>query len=276
MIPVIPVPGNHENIAVYPDGDQEAGRIRARTTLWRPQFTLPVDQTLPETLRESTYDVRYSEDLHIFVVDSARTTFEAQAEWLDRKLGESDAMWKVVSLHHPYFLPEAFDRGEDDALRREALSEVIDRHGVDLVLTGHVHTYGRSTLTLGDQPTASRAASGEPRDIKTVFVISASGAKNSDIWNEDQVEEIVGDGEPDFQGLSVDRVAGNTPMFQVIRIDGSNLSYEARTAIGTLYDSFQLTKAQDGQKTLVEGAVAFGDTRLFSNTGPYREWWDLR
>ena len=276
MIPVIPVPGNHENMAVYPLDEPEGPRLRARSTLWRPQFTLPADKTLPETLRESTYDVRYSRDLHVFVVDSARTTFDAQAEWLDRKLGDSDATWKVVSMHHPYFLPEAFDRNQYDARRREALSAVIDRHDVDLVLTGHVHTYGRSTLAGADEPTASRMVAGSPRDVKTVFVISASGAKNTDIWTQDQVAGMVGDGEPDFQGLSVDRVAGNTPMFQVIRINGNDLSYEARTAVGSLYDSFQISKDGGGRKVLIDGAAAFGDTRLFSNTGEYREWWDLR
>ena len=275
MIPVIPVPGNHENVAVWPDGP-DGPRVRARSSLWRPQFTLPADPSLPETLRESTYDVRYSEDLHIFVVDSARKTFEAQADWLDRKLAASVATWKVVSMHHPYFLPEAFDRNNDDARRREALSAVIDRHDVDLVLTGHVHTYGRSSLAEVGSASGARLAAGDPRDVKTVFVISASGAKNTDIWSEDQVDEIIGDGEADFRGLSVDRVAGNTPMFQVIRIDGRSLSFEARTAVGSLYDHFELSKDETGRNVLIDGDAAFGDTRLFSNTGPYRDWWDLR
>ncbi|MEO1188416.1 MAG: hypothetical protein AAFW60_05025, partial [Pseudomonadota bacterium] len=106
--------------------------------------------------------------------------------------------------------------------------------------------------------------------------ISASGAKNTDIWTQDQTETMIGDGAPDFRDISLDRVAGNTPMFQVIRIDGASLTYEARTAIGTVYDVFQLSKNETGQNTLVEGEAAFGDTRLFENTGAYREWWDLR
>ena len=65
-------------------------------------------------------------------------------------------------------------------------------------------------------------------------------------------------------------------MFQVIRIDGQRLSYEARTAIGTVYDAFELSKDATGRLTLVEGEAAFGDTRLFDNTGAYQEWWDLR
>ncbi len=273
MIPVIPVPGNHENMAVFPDGES-GKRIRVRSTMWRPQFTLPRDKSLPETLHESTYDVRYSKDLHIFVIDSARKTFEIQADWLDERLAASDATWKIVTMHHPYFLPKEFDRDKDDAERRKALSRVIDKHEVDLVLTGHVHTYKRSTFD--DTETTSRRTLGSEQEIKTVFVISASGAKNSDIWNEEMVGGMVGDGDDDFRGLSVDRVAGNTPMFQVIRIDGSALVYEARMATGEVYDAFSLTKDAEGRKILAEGEAAFGDTRLFTNTGPYREWWDLR
>ncbi|MEO1188075.1 MAG: FN3 domain-containing metallophosphoesterase family protein, partial [Pseudomonadota bacterium] len=165
MIPVIPVPGNHENITVF-SAPPEAKRSRVRTTLWRPQFTLPEDETLPESLHESNYDVRYSDALHVFVIDSAQDTFDAQAAWLDRKLAQSDATWKIVTMHHPYFLPKVFDRNRDDAPRRKALSAVIDRHDVDLVLTGHVHTYVRGTQT---NDRTVRRATGSEHGIKTVY-----------------------------------------------------------------------------------------------------------
>ncbi|MEL7042886.1 MAG: FN3 domain-containing metallophosphoesterase family protein [Pseudomonadota bacterium] len=273
MIPVVPVPGNHENITVFSEGPSPK-RTRVRTPLWRPQFTLPVDKSLPDHLQESNYDLRYSDDLHLFVIDSAQDTFDAQATWLDEKLSNSTAKWRIVTMHHPYFLPESFDRNRDDAARRAALSSVIDKHEVDLVLTGHVHTYGRASLPETQQ--TARRALGDANAVRTVFVISSSGAKNTDIWSADRVEQSVGDGATDLGDLSLDRVAGNTPMFQVLRINGDVLSYEARTAIGDIYDAFQLRKTVTGQKQLTQGAPAFGETRLFSNTGPYREWWDLR
>jgi len=272
MIPVIPVPGNHENITVFGPPPNKK-RKRVRTPLWRPQFTLAEDETLPPGLRESNYDVRYSDALHVFVIDSAQDTFDAQAKWLTQKLENSDATWKIVTMHHPYFLPREFDRNRDDAPRRKAFSKVIDKHDVDLVLTGHVHTYLRGTEAFGQ---TSRRATGSAQNIKTVYVISASGAKNTDIWSQEQTDTIIGDGAADFNDISLDRVAGNTPMFQVIRIDGRELLYESRTAIGALYDAFRLSKNEQGRTALIEGDAAFGDTRLFSNTGPYREWMDLR
>ena len=282
-IPAIPVPGNHENMAVWPDdpdgalvGDPAGERVRVRTPLWRAQFTLPEDERLPETLHEQAYMVAYSEDLHIFVVDSAQRDFRAQARWLDRALAESDARWTVVSMHHPYFAPAAFDRNAVDAQRRRALAPVIERHDVDLVLTGHIHHYNRATLAIDDART-SRAAQGEgSRAVDTVFVISSSGAKTSPLYEDQDPERFVGDGAPDLGALSLDRIAGNTPMFQVIEIDGDVLRYEARLATGEVYDVFTLERGEDGTKMLTEGDPTHGETRLFSNTGPYRDWWDLR
>lgn len=38
------------------------------------------------------------------------------------------------------------------------------------------------------------------------------------------------------------RVAEDTQLYQVIRVDGDQLYYESRTAIGDLYDGFVLEK----------------------------------
>ncbi|MEO1309959.1 MAG: FN3 domain-containing metallophosphoesterase family protein [Pseudomonadota bacterium] len=277
--PSIPVPGNHENVSVHPDDPDaalvpggEGKRMRVRTPFWRAQFTLPVVKELPETLHENVYDIRYTKDLHVFVVDSARSTFREQADWLDAALKASDARWKIVSMHHPYFALQTFDRDDKDARRRRAFTPVIDGNDVDLVLTGHIHTYVRGETA---EQRTSRIASGEGRSVKTVFAISASGAKSSDIYGALPVERV-GDDEPDVGGVAVKRVAGNTPMFQVLRIDGDTLEYAAHMATGEVYDRFTLVKNEAGLKTLTAGEEAFGDLRLFDNTGPYREWLDLR
>lgn len=272
--PSIPVPGNHENVSV--PGKNGKGNKRVRTPLWRAQFTLPEDEDLPKSYRESIYDVRYTPDLHIFVVDSARKQFGVQAKWLDEKLAASDAKWKVVTMHHPYFAPAEFDRKGWDAARREAFTPVIARHDVDLVLTGHIHTYKRSTRHVELNDRAVRTIAGDPYKVKTVFVISASGAKNTDVWTADFVNKKVGDTATDLGSLAIDRVAGNTPMFQVIRINDGRLAYSAHMATGEVYDAFEIDKSEDGTKVLTNGSAAYGDVRLFENTGRYREWWDLR
>jgi predicted phosphodiesterase len=267
QIPSILVRGNHENVAVQPS--DRSTRDRVATPFWRAQFALPEEDDLPESLHEMAYQVRYSQDLHIFVVDSAQFEFETQARWLDKALRESDATWKVVSMHHPYFTPPAFDRRKVDSRRRDAFAPVIERNDVDLVLTGHIHTYNRLS-----ERTARRSRA-EGDQVGTIFAISASGAKNSNLDGVLPAERI-GDGMKDYGNLSMDRTAGNTPMFQVIEIDGPNLTYTAHMATGDSYDRFSLTKTEDGKRTLVEGTPEFGEQRLFGNTLPYRDWRELQ
>ncbi|MBS1833389.1 MAG: hypothetical protein JST65_11770 [Acidobacteria bacterium] len=52
------------------------------------------------------------------------------------------------------------------------------------------------------------------------------------------------------------RKAEDTQLYQVIRIDGGNLSYEARTARGDLYDAFELHKRKGKPNKLVDRVPA--------------------
>jgi hypothetical protein len=93
---------------------------------------------------------------------------------------------------------------------------IFDKYRVDMVLTGHDHTYGRSNV-----------ASGTSGQIGgTVYVVSVSGPK---MYNLERA--------PWMQ-----RAAEDTQLFQIIRIDGDQLRYESRTPRGLLYDAFTLTK----------------------------------
>ncbi|HUG90707.1 MAG TPA: metallophosphoesterase, partial [Planctomycetaceae bacterium] len=105
---------------------------------------------------------------------------------------------------------------------------------VDLVLQGHDHTYARSEL-VGHQNVATgvgaRSAEGG-----TVYVVSVSGPK---MYRLDRKPVMV-------------RVAEDTQLYQVIRVDGGELHYEARTATGRLYDAFTLRKRGEQTNELIE------------------------
>ncbi|MFO7286196.1 MAG: metallophosphoesterase family protein [Gammaproteobacteria bacterium] len=253
-IPAVPVVGNHE----YFDGLRTAdgGLVTALSVLWRPQFALPQDPSLPEDLRETVYALRYG-DAVIAVLDSmADRHYETQARWLDGVLGASDAKWKIVTLHHPMFelLERRYPEPNDE--RRAAFLPVFERHGVDIVLQGHDHAYGRGA--------APRAPVAKKSDPGTVFVTSVSGAK---------MYPVSDNGWSAFaeHGAVLERSAENTPFFQVITLDGDTLTYEARTATGRLYDAFRLEKPRQGPNRLVELPTDFDSPRRFDNTPPYED-----
>jgi hypothetical protein len=174
-------------------------------------------------------------------------------------LAASDATWQIVTMHHPLF--ELLERGgaagagETGPERRAAFLPVLARHGVDIVLQGHDHSYGRGATMTTRTPNAAR----DPR-LGTMFVTSSAGAKMYNIADE---------GRSAFaeHGAVLQRTGENTPFFQVNTIDGDVLSYEARTATGRVYDAFRLVKPRTGPNRLEAVPTDFDGERTFDNTG---------
>ncbi|MDZ7825342.1 MAG: metallophosphoesterase [Gammaproteobacteria bacterium] len=246
---------NHE-YARLGYGDAQTDRILS--ILWRPQFTLPREPALPSDLQEAAYALHYSEDVHVFVLSTQNSQIAEQAEWLDAALENSDARWKIVSMHHPIF---SSGRGRDSPERRALLLPVLERHSVDLVLQGHDHTYARGATGQRPERLGFTDAGG---DVEVMFVNSVAGPKQysfvEDGWDRYQEEGVV-----------LARKAENTQFFQIIEIDDDELRYQARTALGHLYDDFVMRKADDGSKTIVRGATSTMDERTFETTGPYAD-----
>jgi 3',5'-cyclic AMP phosphodiesterase CpdA len=85
----------------------------------------------------------YSEqldDLLLVALDSNDLS-AAQLDWLDRVLSHTEATWRVVVLHHP---PYSSGYQGSDLEARRLVSPIVERHGVQLVLSGHEHDYERS------------------------------------------------------------------------------------------------------------------------------------
>lgn len=260
MIPAIPVAGNHEYDRL---GLPEDTTQRMLSIMWRPQFTLPVVESLPSVLHETVYEVRYHRDLHIFVLDTQGGQIAEQAAWLDERLGESDAKWRVVTMHHPTFSSGA---ERDNAERRALFLPVLLRHEVDLVLQGHDHTYSRGLILDDASRTADEAPvriqAGDERRVTSMFVNSVSGAKQYQL-KEDRWDGYIED------DVILQQAAENTQFYQVVEVDGDRMRYASFTATGERYDAFVMEKGPDGSKLIVPGSEYRASERLFENTGPY-------
>lgn len=260
MIPAIPVAGNHE----YDEFSARGVKTdRLLSILWRPQFTLPLEEGLSPDLQEAVYDIRYSDSLHIFVLSTQNTKTSEQAAWLDQALASSDAKWKIVTMHHPIF---SSGNERDSPERRDILLPVINKHKVDLVLQGHDHTYARGAIAQTPERLGTTDESGA---VATMFVNSVSGPKQYE-FKETGWDSYA------KTGVALSRKAENTQFFQVITVDGETLTYEARTALGMLYDDFVMTKNAGGAKTITRGPTSTMDERMFKSTGPYEGVGDLK
>ncbi|MDX2269548.1 MAG: metallophosphoesterase family protein [Bryobacter sp.] len=202
-IPSVPAPGNHEYGNV--------GGKRGLTKHWAPQFTLPRNGA--PGYEEASYYVDF-QGLRMIALDSNRVTPE-QTAWLENTLKNNPNRWTILTFHHPVL---SAAKGRDNAKLREAWKPLIDRYKVDMVLTGHDHTYARSNL-----------------ENNTAYVVSVVGPKQYDLEKKPWMV----------------RTAEDTQLFQIIRINGNKLIFESRVATGELYDSFEITKQGNGANKLV-------------------------
>ena len=155
--------------------------------------------------------------------------------WLKRTLENNPNRWTVITFHHPFYSP-ASDR--DNKEMRQLWKPILDQFKVDLVLSGHDHTYSRTglieTKNIKNIPTGYQQAY-DP-NIGTVHVVSVSGPKMYEIT----------------KGRYAKKLGENTQLYQIIDINENNLRFRAYTATGKLYDEFLLKKRPGKPNLLIE------------------------
>lgn len=151
-----------------------------------------------------------------------------QARWLDEVLAREKARWVIVSHHHPLFSVAA---GRDNPSLREQWLPVYERHGVDLVLQGHDHAYGRGRNVAEGKAVARRE--GGP-----VFVVSVAGPK-----------QYIADARA---RAALEVVGEDMQLYQIVQIDGERLKFRSKTVTGRVYDAFDILHPAGQPKRLVE------------------------
>ncbi|WP_255070129.1 metallophosphoesterase [Lacihabitans sp. LS3-19] len=89
--------------------------------------------------------------LDSYGVNDSKKLYESpnsQTDWLEVDLKANSAMWTVVYFHHPPFSKGSHDSDKElDLIAiRENIVRILDKYKVDVVLSGHSHSYERSYL----------------------------------------------------------------------------------------------------------------------------------
>lgn len=226
MVPSIMTPGNHEYTKIV------LGAKSGLSQYWRPQFALP--ENGPAGFEETVYYTDY-QGMRIISLDTNLkfVKLDTQLAWLEEILADNPNKWTVMTFHHPIFA----NSERDNIDIREKLLPLIEKYNVDLVLQGHDHSYARGQISSPSSETIYKDSKSQ-----TVFVISISGPKMNEIFDKNWKEN----------GAQVDNSITNTQLYQLIRVDGDVIKYEARTATGSLFDSFEIHKTPDGEKQIKE------------------------
>jgi hypothetical protein len=121
-------------------------------------------------------------DAHFLCLDSNQYVDPRDPDlqaWIEDDLSNTDAIWKFVVYHHP-----SFNVGGEHYAEQmfRVLAPLFEKHGVDMALHGHEHTYQR-TMPLkfvpGDMTSAGDLTS-KDRMIPGTFTIDTNfdGVKN--------------------------------------------------------------------------------------------------
>ena len=228
-LPSLAIPGNHEYRPLY--NKDIPLRKKSLSIQWNHQFTLPENGI--DALPETSYFIDYQGVR--FIALNSNEKIDEQTIWLEETLKNNPHEWVIAFLHHPIY---SASTSRDNPKRRQAWKPLFDKYGVDLVLQGHDHSYARGSSSLTEK---NLSIGTNTKDVTgTVYVVSVSGPKQYDVkkdWKE--------------YDISLDKSGQDKQLFQVITIDDNKLSYKSYTAIGDLFDSFELIKNSDGTNSLV-------------------------
>jgi predicted MPP superfamily phosphohydrolase len=139
-IPFFPCPGNHD---YYGDVLQSYLATNA----------VP-ESGVPESDRGRYYSFDWG-NAHFVSLDSMKSLFEAvetgglMLEWVENDLAQTRKFWRIVFFHHPPFAAGPNENDPMCVLARERIVPLLERHGVQLVLSGHEHSYQRTESLLG-------------------------------------------------------------------------------------------------------------------------------
>ena len=99
---------------------------------------------------EAYYSFDYG-NIHFVCLDSYgtdRSAGGAMMSWLENDLSVNNKKWLIAFWHHPAYSKGSHDSDSEDELvemRQNALP-ILEKYGVDLVFSGHSHSYERSFL----------------------------------------------------------------------------------------------------------------------------------
>ncbi len=151
-----------------------------------------------------------------------------QANWLREDLNASDKKWKIVMIHQSMY-PAKTERYDT----REALLDVVDECGVDIVLQGHDHMVTRTYPMYGDEIVTKENPDSVTKGTGTVYtILGAAGPKRYA-----DVTEI-----PDYMAV-LKSTHSTQPTYSLFDVNNERISVITKQIDGTVVDKFNIVDA---------------------------------
>lgn len=182
-IPFYAVLGNHD----YLRNPQAQVEYTALSTRWKmPERYYTFSRTLADGTLADFFALD-TEPIH-------QGGGKEQIAWLEDKLSNSNADWKIVFGHHPVYTGDKLHRGKTRNVK-EALEPLLIRYGVRLYLSAHSHNIEVMRELSGVNYVISGAGS-RPRNVywgeDTRFAYAAIGFTSLQVSKENIGVQVIG------------------------------------------------------------------------------------
>jgi hypothetical protein len=205
---------------------------------------------------EKYYSFDYG-NIHFISLDSmtsSRAVGSTMLTWLEQDLAQNTRDWLIVFFHHPPYTKGSHDSdnlsdsgGRMTEMRANVLP-LLEAHGVDLVLSGHSHSYERSYLLDGHYGVSStltasmKLDAGDGREDGTGAYHkqdTGAAANQGAVYAVPGSAGQVGGGALNHPAM---KVSLNTLGSFLVDVDGDRLDARFLTDTGATGDSFTLIK----------------------------------
>ena len=266
QVPLWPTLGNH---------DARTADSATQTGPYYDIFTLPKNGEAGGVASgtEAYYSFEYR-NIHFVVLDSYETDRASTGPmltWLENDLAANHKDWVVAFWHHPPYSKGSHDSDRERALveMREHALPILENYGVDLVLTGHSHSYERSFLIDGHygasstfDPVRHLVDGGDGR-------VGGDGAyaKSSDVAapNAGAVYAVAGSSGKTGGGALNHPVmfySVNTLGAMILDINGNQLDAKFLDSAANVRDAFTISKGPDMTPPVIKAVTAIDSTTV--------------
>ncbi len=214
-------------------------------------FSLPKDAEaggLPSGT-EAYYSFDYG-NIHFICLDSyqqSRSVGGAMHTWAKNDANATTRPWLIAFWHHPPYSKGSHNSDSDSAMTemRKNFNSIMEDAGVDLVLTGHSHSYERSFLLDGHYGTSDTLTAAMKKDGGSGRDADAYEKSAGTVGHEGAVYVVAGSSGK-TSGGSLNHSAMFISLNQlgslVLDIDGNRLDAKFLRSDGSIGDYFSIIK----------------------------------
>ena len=240
-----PTSGNH---------DLHTANAASQTGPYFDNFTMPKSAEAGGVASgtEAYYSFNYA-NIHFVCLESNdaafRATSGAMANWLRADLAANTQRWTVVYFHHPPYSKGSHDSDNSSEMvgMRTNIIPILESYDVDLILSGHSHSYERSMMIRGHYGVettfnASTMAVSSGSGISPAAYVKSGPNYYGTVYAVCGVSGTIGGTTSGWPHNAMYASSVNYNGSMVIDVIGNQLNAKFLTSGGTIWDQFTINK----------------------------------